>query len=103
MAVTAVEWVPPILFLKVLLALRYTHADAEGTYNREGGAEALRTRAAESAGDGSDLIQGGSDECGVVLQRGVGGWKQLWKCMMRVPGVVPQDGGEGAADHLPFV
>jgi hypothetical protein len=97
MAVTAVEWVPPILFFKMLLALKYTHADTESPANGDGGAEALRARAAESAEDGSD-------ECGVALRTGVGGWKQMWKCMIRVPGPGLQDSGEGAAAplRLPF-
>ena len=48
MAGTAVEWVPPMLFLKVLLALRYTHVEA---CSGQGGQGCARETALDSTSD----------------------------------------------------
>ena len=96
MAVTAVEWVPPILFLKVLLALKYSHAEADGSRDTGGGASAAEgTREQGSAAQGLDTCAGGSSE-------GEGGWKQKWRCMMRMPSSTSLAGSE-SVPILPFV
>ena len=96
MAVTAVEWVPPILFFKVLLALKYSNTEADGSRDTAGGASA-----AEGALEQGSAAQG-LDDCAGGLSEGEGGWKQKWRCMMRMPSSASMAGSE-SAPTLPFV
>ena len=91
MAVTAVEWVPPMLFLKVLLALRFTHVEACSSEGGKGcaGETGLDPTRDEMAGvpgrtvavTATAATAAGMSACGAG-HVGAG-----WLCLLCVPGV----------------